>query len=148
MKGYCNKGKSFREPKHPFEKERLDTGMKTVGEYDLKNKREVWRVQYALAKIRTAARDLLTLDDNDEPRIFQGDMLLRRMRRLRLLSETEDQLGYALNLTTTKIIEQLTQRSSATESDPLSDAAVEEMNRQRSSLNLKRVTLQRRRTRR
>ena len=146
MKGYCNKGKSFRKPKHPFEKECLDTGMKTVGEYGLKNKREVWRVQYALAKIRTAARDLLTLDENDEPRIFQGDMLLRRMRRLRLLSETEDQLGYALNLTTTKIIEQLTQlltqRSSATESDPLSDTAVGEMNRQRSSLNLKRVTLQ------
>ena len=141
MKGYRNKGKSFREPKHLFEKERLDTEMKIVREYGLKNKREVWRVQYALAKIRTAARDLLTLDENDEPRIFQGDMLLRRMRQLRLLSETEDQLGYALNLTTTKIIEQLTQRSSATESDPLSDTAVGE-NRQRSSLNLKRVTLQ------
>ena len=148
MKGYRNKGKSFRKPKHPFEKERLDAEMKIVGEYGLKNKREVWRVQYALAKIRTAARHLLTLDEKDEPRIFQGDMLLRRMRRLRLLSETEDQLGYALNLTTMKIIEQLTQRSSATESDPLSDTAVGEMNRQRSSLALKRVTLQRRRTRR
>ena len=102
MKDYCNKGKSFRKRKHPFGKERLDTEMKTVGEYGLKNKREAWRVQYALAKIRTAARHLLTLDENDEPRIFQGDMLLRRMCRLRLLSETEDQLGYALNLTTMK----------------------------------------------
>jgi hypothetical protein len=34
-----------------------------VGEYGLRNKRELWRVQAALSKIRKAARTLLTLDD-------------------------------------------------------------------------------------
>ena len=105
MKGYRNKGKSFRKPKRPFEKERLDAEMKIVGEYGLKNKREVWRVQYALAKIRTAARHLLTLDEKDDQRIFQGDALLRRMRRLGLLGETETKLDYVLGLTTAKIME-------------------------------------------
>ena len=40
--------------------------MKIIGEYGLKNKREVWRVNYATAKNRTAARQLLTLVEKDE----------------------------------------------------------------------------------
>merc|ERR1739847_254110 len=87
------------------EKERLDSEMKIVGEYGLKNKREVWRVQYALARIRTAARTLLTLDEKNETRIFQGDALLRRMVRLGLLAESERKLDYVLGLTTAKIME-------------------------------------------
>merc|ERR1711920_54369 len=92
-------------PKRPFEKERLDAEMKVVGVYGLKNKREVWRVQYALAKIRTAARHLLTLDEKSDTRIFQGDALLRRMLRLGLLAENEKKLDYVLGLTTAKIME-------------------------------------------
>merc|ERR1711908_169647 len=105
LKGYQNYGKTFLKPKRPFEKERLDAEMKIIGEYGLKNKREVWRVQYALAKIRTAARTLLTLDDKNEQRIFAGDALLRRMIRLGLLLESEKKLDYVLGLTTAKIME-------------------------------------------
>jgi len=79
--------------------------MKIVGEYGLKNKREVWRVNYALAKIRTAARQLLTLDDKSEARMFQGDALLRRMMRLGMLLENERKLDYVLGLTSAKIME-------------------------------------------
>merc|ERR1711998_699952 len=67
--------------------------------------REVWRSQYALAKIRTAARTLLTLDEKNEQRIFAGDALLRRMVRLGLLLENERKLDYVLGLTTAKIME-------------------------------------------
>merc|ERR1712072_1030229 len=105
LKSYRNHGKTFRKPKRPFEKDRLDAEMKVIGEYGLKNKREVWRVQYALARIRTAARQLLTLEEKDEARIFQGEALLRRMRRMGLLSETENKLDYVLGLTTQKIME-------------------------------------------
>merc|ERR1719229_2083635 len=84
---------------------RLGQLMKIIGEYGLKNKREVWRVQYALAKIRTAARTLLTLDEKSEQRIFQGDALLRRMMRLGLLTEGERKLDYVLGLTAAKIME-------------------------------------------
>merc|ERR1719161_2823246 len=91
--------------KRAFEKERLDGEMKVVGEYGLKNKREVWRVNYALAKIRTAARHLLTLDEKSEARIFQGEALLRRMTRLGMLGETERKLDYVLGLTTSRIME-------------------------------------------
>ncbi|CAE7204065.1 RPS9B [Symbiodinium sp. CCMP2592] len=104
-KSYQNYGKTFRKPKRPFEKERLDGEMKIIGEYGLKNKREVWRVQYALAKIRTAARTLLTQEERSETRIFQGEALLRRMVRLGLLLESEKKLDFVLGLTTAKIME-------------------------------------------
>jgi small subunit ribosomal protein S9e len=104
-KKYNNYGKTFRKPKRPFEKERLDGEMKIIGEYGLKNKREVWRVQFALAKIRSAARALLTLDEKSDERMFTGDALLRRMARLGLLLESEKKLDYVLGLTAAKIME-------------------------------------------
>jgi len=104
-KNYRNCGTTFRKPKRAFEKERLDGELKIVGMYGLRNKRELWRVQYALAKIRKAARTLLTLDPKDEVRIFQGEALLRRMVRLGLLAEDEKKLDYVLGLTREKFME-------------------------------------------
>merc|ERR1711881_816176 len=40
-----------------------------------------------------------------ENRIFQGEALLRRMRRLGLLAENERKLDYVLGLTTAKVME-------------------------------------------
>ena len=36
-------------------------------------------MQYALSKIRSAARELLTREEKDETRQFQGEAMLRRM---------------------------------------------------------------------
>lgn len=64
--------KTCTTPRRPFEKERLDQELKLIGEYGLRNKREVWRVKYTLGKIRKAARELLTLEERDPRRLFQG----------------------------------------------------------------------------
>ena len=64
--------KVYTTPRRPFEKERLDHELKLIGEYGLRNKREVWRVKYTLAKIRKAARELLTLEEKDPRRLFEG----------------------------------------------------------------------------
>ena len=76
----------------------LDQELKIIGEYGLKNKREVWRVKYTLAKIRKAARDLLTLEDKDTRRLFEGNALLRRLVRIGVLDESRMKLDYVLGL--------------------------------------------------
>ena len=74
-------GKTLKKPRRPYEKECLDAELKLVGEYGLRCKRELWRVQYALSRIRNAARELLTLDEKNPRRIFEGEALLHRMNR-------------------------------------------------------------------
>ena len=93
-----NHGKTARSPRRPFEKQRLDIEMKLIGEFGLKNKREVWRTQLTLARIRKAARTLLTLDEKDTKRMFEGGALLRRLLRLGVLDEQKSQLDYVLAL--------------------------------------------------
>merc|ERR1712059_1349 len=63
-----------------------------------RNKREVWRIRYSLAKIRSAARDLLTLEEKDGRRLFEGNALLRRLVRIGVLDETKMKLDYVLGL--------------------------------------------------
>merc|ERR1739842_92349 len=88
----------YSTPRRPFEKARLDQELKLIGEYGLRNKREVWRVKFALAKIRKAARDLLTLEEKDPRRLFEGNALLRRLVRIGVLDETRMKLDYVLGL--------------------------------------------------
>merc|ERR1712063_219508 len=71
---------------------------KLIGEYGLRNKREVWRVKYSLAKVRTAARILLTLEEKDPKRLFEGNALLRRLVRIGGLSEDKMKLDFVLGL--------------------------------------------------
>merc|ERR1712029_531678 len=90
--------KVFTTPRRPFEKARLDQELKLIGEYGLRNKREVWRVKFTLAKIRKAARDLLTLEERDPRRLFEGNALLRRLVRIGVLDESRMKLDYVLGL--------------------------------------------------
>lgn len=62
-------------------------------------------MQLTLAKIRKAARELLTLEETDPIRIFEGRALIRRMLRLGLLNENEKKLDYVLGLTIQKFLE-------------------------------------------
>lgn len=100
-----NYRKTYKAPRRPFEKERLDQELRLCGEYGLRCKREIWRVQFALAKIRKAARTLLTLDPKDPKRLFGGPALLRRMTRFGLLSDEEKELDFVLQLSTQKLLE-------------------------------------------
>ncbi|KAF2353877.1 Ribosomal protein S4/S9 eukaryotic/archaeal [Trinorchestia longiramus] len=90
--------KRYATPRRPFEKARLDQELRLVGEFGLRNKRELWIVKMLLAKIRKAARELLTLDEKDSRRLFQGNALLRRLVRMGVLEENRMKLDYVLGL--------------------------------------------------
>merc|ERR1712000_62086 len=100
-----NFSKTFKTPRRPFEKERLDAEMKLLGEYGLKNKREIWRANLQVAKMRKAARELLTLEEHDPKRIFGGAALLRRLHNYGILPENQNQLDYVLGLTVNNLLE-------------------------------------------
>ncbi|KAK2076637.1 40S ribosomal protein S9-2 [Prototheca wickerhamii] len=102
---YRTFGKTFKKPRRPFEKERLDAELKTVGEFGLRNKRELWRVQLVLSKFRSRARELLTLEEKDPRRLFEGEALMRRMYRYGFLEAHEDKLDYVLALTPDRVLE-------------------------------------------
>merc|ERR1711974_397416 len=63
-----------------------------------KNKREVWRVHYALSKVRKNARKLLTLPEKHPKRIFEGSAMLRRLHRMGVMEEIKNKLDYVLSL--------------------------------------------------
>merc|ERR1711939_413208 len=90
--------KTYKVPRRPFESARLDSELKLAGEYGLRNKREIWRVMLTLSKIRRAARELLTLDEKDPRRLFEGNALIRRLVRIGVLTEDKMKLDYVLAL--------------------------------------------------
>merc|ERR1711861_76141 len=100
-----NFSKTSNPPRRPFEKERLDAELKLIGQYGLKNKKEIWRVRLALAKIRSTARTLLTKDEKDATRIFEGQALMRRMIRYGILDEDKQRLDYVLSLSLENFME-------------------------------------------
>ncbi|GFZ50036.1 40S ribosomal protein S9-A [Saitozyma sp. JCM 24511] len=97
--------KTYKVPKRPYEAARLDAELKLAGEYGLRNKREIWRIQLTLSKIRRAARDLLKLDDKDPKRLFEGNALIRRLVRIGVLDDTRMRLDYVLALKTEDFLE-------------------------------------------
>ncbi|KAK9383252.1 40S ribosomal protein uS4 [Kockiozyma suomiensis] len=90
--------KTYQVPKRPYELARLDSELKLAGEYGLKNKKEIYRIGLQLSKIRRAARDLLTRDEKDPKRLFEGNALIRRLVRVGVLSEDKMRLDYVLAL--------------------------------------------------
>ena len=104
--------KTYVTPKRPFEKERLDQELKLIGEFGLRNKREVWRVKMTLAKVRKAARMLLTLEEKDPKRLFEGNALLRRLIRIGVLDETRQKLDHVLSLKIEDFLERRLQTQS------------------------------------
>lgn len=90
--------KTYTVPRQAYDLSRLDAELKLAGEYGLRNKREIYRIGLQLSKIRRAARDLLTRDEKDPKRLFEGNALIRRLVRIGVLSEDKMKLDYVLAL--------------------------------------------------
>merc|ERR1719247_3434445 len=100
-----NFSKTSKRPRRSYDKPRLDKELQMIGTYGLKTKREIWRVGLILSKVRAVARRLLTLEERDPERIFQGQALMRRMIRYGILDEDKQRLDYVLELKVENVME-------------------------------------------
>lgn len=91
--------KKWRGPRHPWRGEALRQELKLVGEYGLRNKRELWRAKYVVEKIRYQARRLLAVADEGRRR-----RLVERLVKMGLLP-LEATLDDVLNLDVSKLLE-------------------------------------------
>ena len=90
--------KKYNTPSHPWQKERVLEEKKIMKEYGLKNKREIWKAQTEIRRIRMLARHLLGYRKEDkEQRVSE---LLGRLCRLGITDENAS-LDDVLSLKTT-----------------------------------------------
>ena len=94
--------KKFDTPRFPWQIDALEAELKLLGQYGLRNKREIWRHKTLLSKYRGIGRSLLGM--STEERKKQEKQLLDRLNRLGILPE-ESALDDVLDLTLEDILE-------------------------------------------
>jgi len=95
--------KKWEGPSHPWVKEVLLEEMRLVGEYGLRNKRELWIAKSFLRRIRARARSLLALPP--EQRRLLEKPLISRLYQLGLLPSEDATLDDVLRLTVRDVLE-------------------------------------------
>ncbi len=93
---------TFKKPRRPWSTDQLTLELQTVGTYGLRNKRELWKAQTELSRIRKQARALLALPL--EVRHGKETELLKSLIRLGLVSDSAT-LDDVLNLKIEDLLE-------------------------------------------
>ena len=78
--------KKYATPRHPWRKEQLEEELRLLGEYGLRNKRELRHHETALSEIRGIARGLL--GGSEEQRALLEQQYLKSMARMGILPES------------------------------------------------------------
>jgi len=94
--------RKFDTPRFPWQTDALETELKLLGQYGLRNKREIWRHKTLLSKYRGIGRSLLGM--SIEERRIQEKQLLDRLHRLGILPD-EAALDDVLDLALEDILE-------------------------------------------
>lgn len=94
--------KSYNRPRSIWTSDQISTELYIVGSYGLRNKRELWKAQTEIARIRNQARALLAL--SIEVRHDKETQLLNYLSRLGLVTN-ESSLDDVLNLKIEDILE-------------------------------------------
>ncbi|MCS7136328.1 MAG: 30S ribosomal protein S4 [Nitrososphaerota archaeon] len=94
--------KKYETPRHPWRADVLAEELKLLGEYGLRNKRELWRAAAILRKYRAIARSLFVL--SGEERKEKEGILIGKLARLGVLPSTAT-LDDVLRLTVRDFLE-------------------------------------------
>jgi small subunit ribosomal protein S4 len=78
--------KSYETPRHPWRKDQLEVELHLMGEYGLRNKRELWRYKTMLSQVRGIARSMLGATEAERA-LLERDYL-SKLGRIGVLSES------------------------------------------------------------
>ncbi len=78
--------KKYETPRFPWRSDILDSELRLLGEYGLRNKRELWQHRTMLSKFRSIARSLLSMSTSN--RAERESKLLGRLKNLGILPES------------------------------------------------------------
>lgn len=80
--------KEYSKPKRPFDKARIEEEAVIRKEYGLKNKKEIWKADAKIKKMREKAKKLITASDEEQQALFD------RLKKLGLnVDSVADVLG-------------------------------------------------------
>jgi small subunit ribosomal protein S4 len=94
--------KKYESPRFPWSITELNSELRLVGEYGLRNKRELRRHSYTISKYRALARQLLAIPD--EERVKLETQLLNKLQSIKVISENAG-LDDVLDLSVAGILE-------------------------------------------
>ncbi|MFX0014600.1 MAG: 30S ribosomal protein S4 [Promethearchaeota archaeon] len=84
-------------PRHPFNKSRIEEEMKYLGDFGLRNKKEIWKARTILGNFRARARVSLALPEHQ--REEERHILVRKLFRMGIMSNEEGLIDDVLSLT-------------------------------------------------
>ena len=78
--------KSYATPRHPWRRDQLEVELHLIGDFGLRNKRELWRYKTMLSEVRGIARSLLGSTGEERERLERE--YLSKLGRIGVLSES------------------------------------------------------------
>ena len=91
----------WKKPKRPLNYDLIMDELKTLGTFGLKTKRELWKTQTELSRVRLQARSLLALRQDERER--KEPILMQSLSKIGLVNE-DSTLDDVLNLQVTDLL--------------------------------------------
>jgi len=88
--GIRRQKKRWAQPLRLFDKERIDEENVFMEKYGLKNKREIWKIEFSIKKIRNQAKGLITADESERKAFIER---LAKKGLIKANAEIDDVLG-------------------------------------------------------
>ncbi len=79
---WIRKKRKYTKPRKPFDKIRIEEENELVEKYGLKNKKEIWKAESAIERIRKQAKKLITADQKEQAKLTE------RLRKIGFKVET------------------------------------------------------------